>query len=124
MARSVDRLQVRRPGSSQADRWKPVIRSAAASPGGDHRPKELIVELRSVTVEHNRVPTEAIRNAAARDDRRVADEVLVPSFLWSSLNGLADHVTSERRGLDPFPMSRLLEFAAERLAVAITQPNV
>ena len=47
----------------------------------------------------------------------------MPSFLWSSLNGLADHVTSERRGLNPFPAARLIEFAGARLAVAITDAD-
>ncbi len=62
----------------------------------------------------------AIRDAAARDGRRVADDELVPALLWSAMNGLADHFTSERRALDPFPAERLLEFAARRLAIAIT----
>jgi AcrR family transcriptional regulator len=85
-------------------------------------PKELVIELRSVTVEHNRVLMDAIRGAAARDDRRVADDRLVPSLLWSCLNGLADHVTSERGRLDPFPASDLVTFSAQRLALAISDP--
>jgi hypothetical protein len=52
----------------------------------------------------------------------VVDDRLVPSFLWSTLNGLADHVTSERRTLDPFPTSTLVDFAVERLVVAMTGP--
>jgi AcrR family transcriptional regulator len=85
-------------------------------------PRELIVELRAATLENNRLLMDAIRAAAARDGRRVVDEHLVPSYLWSSWNGLADHFTSERRSLDPFPEARLREFAAQRLAVAITEP--
>ena len=85
-------------------------------------PTELIVELRSVTVEHNRVLMEAIRQAAARDGRQVADDRLVPSLLWSCLNGIADHLTSERRGLDPFPAADLVAFSAERLGLAISDP--
>ena len=49
------------------------------------------------------------------------DDSFVPAFLWSALNGLADHFTSERRTLDPFPPEQLLRFAAQRLAVAITE---
>src|SRR5262249_41055251 len=60
--------------------------------------------------------------AAAGGGRRVVDARLVPSYLWSTMNGLADHFTSERRVLDPFPAAALLEFAAARLAVAITVP--
>ena len=100
--------------------WSAMRRDA--DPAVAPVPAELIAELRAVTVEHNRVLMDAIRRAAARGDRRIVDEVLVPSFLWSSLNGFADHFTSERRGLDPFPAARLIEFAADRLAVAITEP--
>jgi AcrR family transcriptional regulator len=85
-------------------------------------PAELIVELRDATLENNRLLARGIREAAARDGRAVADEALVPAFLWSCLNGLADHFTSERRSLDPFPRERLVEFAARRLALAITEP--
>jgi AcrR family transcriptional regulator len=85
--------------------------------------QDLVVELRTVTVEHNRVLMDAIRRAAARSGRHIVDELLVPSFLWSALNGLADHLTSERRGLDPFPAPRLIEFSASRLAVAITDAD-
>jgi AcrR family transcriptional regulator len=84
-------------------------------------PRELIVELRTATVENNKVLMRAIRDTAAREGRRVVDDALVPAFLWSALNGLADHFTSERRTLDPFPPERLLRFAAQRLAVAITE---
>jgi AcrR family transcriptional regulator len=86
-------------------------------------PKELIIELRDATLENNRIVMEAIRAAAQRGDRHVVDEQLAPSFFWSSLNGLADHFTSERRSLDPFPAPLLVEFAARRLALAITEPN-
>jgi AcrR family transcriptional regulator len=85
-------------------------------------PDELLVELREATREHNRLQMQAIRDAAGREGRVVADEKLVPSFLWSALNGLADHCTSERQTLDRYPASRLLRFSAERLALAITDP--
>jgi len=83
-------------------------------------PPELIDELRNATLAHNKVLMESVTEAAARDNRRLADAKLVPSFLWSTLNGLADHIVSERRALDPFPARRLIEFAGRRLAVAIT----
>ena len=86
-------------------------------------PRELIVELRDATIQNNRILMEGIRSAAARGGRHIADARLVPSFLWCSLNGLADHFTSERRSLDPFPAEQLMEFAAARLAVAITDPD-
>jgi AcrR family transcriptional regulator len=86
-------------------------------------PKELIVELRAATLENNRLLMDGIRAAARRTDRHIVDEQLVPSFLWSSLNGLADHFTSERRSLDTFPRERMIEFAARRIAIAITEPT-
>lgn len=82
-------------------------------------PKELIVALRTATKEHNHLLMQAISDAAARDGMEVVDEQLVPSFLWSVLNGLADHFTSERQSLDRFPAKRLVTFSAQRLAVAI-----
>ena len=86
-------------------------------------PRELILELRAATLENNRLLMGAVRAAAGRDHRHVVDEQLVPSFLWSALNGLADHFTSERRSLDGFPPARLVAFAAQRLALAITEPD-
>lgn len=93
-----------------------------ADPDAARVPKELVVELRTATVEHSRVQRDAIAEAAARDGRRVVDERLVPSFLWSCVNGLADHLTSERGLLDPFPTADLIAFAADRLALAISEP--
>jgi AcrR family transcriptional regulator len=93
-----------------------------AEPDAERVPTALVVELRTATVEHSRVQREAIAAAAARDGRRVVDERLAPSFLWSCVNGLADHVTSERGLLDPFPTADLIAFSAERLALAISDP--
>ncbi|MGH9235548.1 MAG: TetR/AcrR family transcriptional regulator [Acidimicrobiales bacterium] len=101
--------------------WSALRHDAAAQPGGF--PPELVDELRTATREHNRLLMDSIRAAAARDGRHVADERMVPSFLWSVLTGLADHVTSERRALDGYPAERLVRFAADRLALAITDPG-
>lgn len=101
--------------------WSAMRHDADAS--ATRVPPELVADLRTVTVEHNRLLMEAVREAAGRDGRHVADERLVPSFLWSTLNGLADHFTSERRALDPFPARDLIEFAAGRLVLAITDPT-
>lgn len=93
-----------------------------AETGAAGFPRELIVELRTATLEHNELLMRAIREAAAREGREVVDEKLVPSFLWSALNGLADHFVSERSALDRFPAERLIRFSAERLALAVTEP--
>jgi AcrR family transcriptional regulator len=86
-------------------------------------PKELIVELRTATIENNRLLMDGIRAAARRSGRHIVDERLVPTFVWTSLNGLADHFTSERRSLDPFPADDLVAFATRRLAIAITDAD-
>jgi AcrR family transcriptional regulator len=101
--------------------WSAMRHDAAARAA--RVPKELVVELRAATLEHSEVLMESIRDAARREGRRVIDEQLVPSFVWSALNGLADHFTSERRVLDNFPAHRLVAFSAARLAVAITEPG-
>jgi AcrR family transcriptional regulator len=85
-------------------------------------PKQLIVELRTATLESNRLQMQTIRDAARHDGRRIVDELMVPAYLWTSMNGIADHLTSERRALDPFPAEQLIAFAASRLAVAISEP--
>lgn len=105
-----------RPGDDGAEET-----GAAATAGGF--PAELIGELRAATREHNRLLMDSIRDAAARDGRRVTDERMVPSFLWSALTGLSDHVTSERRALDGYPSAQLVEFSAARLALAVTDPT-
>ena len=83
---------------------------------------EVMVELRAATVEQNRLQMTSLREAAARDGRRLREDRRVASFLWATLNGLADHLTSERRKLDPYPGSELVAFTAGRLAEAIAEP--
>jgi AcrR family transcriptional regulator len=83
-------------------------------------PKALIIELREATLEGNRLQMQTIRAAAQSEGTRIVDERMVPAFLWTSLSGIADHLTSERSALDPFPPEELIAFAARRLALAIT----
>lgn len=109
------------PGSGGTAEGEVTDGGTSATAGGF--PPELIDELRAATREHNRLLMDSIREAAARDGRRVADERMVPSFLWSALTGLSDHVTSERRVLDGYPTSRLVQFSAARLALAVTDPT-
>ncbi len=99
-----------------------VMRHDTDTPPTNRVPRELVAELREATIEHNHLLMDSLRVAARRDGRRVADERMVPSFLWSALNGLADHLTTERRKLDPFPARDLIEFSAHRLASALTDP--
>lgn len=102
--------------------WSALRRDPGPGDEGRRVAPELVAELRAATVEQNRLQMTSIRDAATRDGRRLRDDRRVASYLWSTLNGLADHLTSERRKLDPYPPDELVEFTAERLAEAITEP--
>jgi hypothetical protein len=64
----------------------------------------------------------AVRRAASREGRQLVGGELGPPMLWSVFNGVADHLTSERRQLDTFDSERLVPFAAERLVHFLTEP--
>lgn len=87
----------------------------------DSFPKDLLRELRSATKDHNRLLMAAIHEAAAAGGLTIVDDELVPTFLWSALNGLADHLTSERQTLARVPPTRLVAFSARSLARAVAQ---
>jgi len=86
-------------------------------------PRELIVELRTATIESSRLVVRGARRAAEHDGLRLLGGELGAALLWSTFNGVADHLTSERRTLDTFDSDRLIPFAAERLATALTVPG-
>jgi AcrR family transcriptional regulator len=85
-------------------------------------PRELIVELRAVSLENSRLVARAVRRTAADEGLRIVGGEVGAAFLWSTLNGVADHLTSERSALDNFESERLIPFAAQRLARALTDP--
>jgi AcrR family transcriptional regulator len=95
---------------------------ADADPDRGPFPRELIVELREASIEYSRLVLRALRRAAAAADLKIVGGEVGAAFLWSSFNGVADHLTSERRSLDTFDGERLLTFAAKRLAGALTEP--
>jgi hypothetical protein len=41
------------------------------------------------------------------------------TFVWSVLNGLGDHLTSDRRHVTPFSERELITFAARTLATGL-----
>lgn len=84
--------------------------------------REVLVELRDATVDHNRVQMAAIAAAAERSGRRLRDPALAPSLLWSFLAGVADHLTSERGDLDRYPSERFEAGAVDALVHALTDP--
>lgn len=83
---------------------------------------EVLLELRSASVAHNRAQMPAIVAAAARDGRQLRDAEVAPSVLWAFLTGIADHVTSERGDLDPYGQERFLAGAVDALVAALTEP--
>jgi AcrR family transcriptional regulator len=85
-------------------------------------PRELIVELRTVSLEHSRLVARAVRRTAAAEGLKVVGGEVGAAYLWSTLNGIADHLTSERSALDNFDSERLIPFGAQRLARALTDP--
>ena len=95
---------------------------ADADPEGAPFPRELIIELRTASLEHSRLVARAVRRTAAAEGRTVAGGEVGAAYLWSTLNGVADHLTSERRALDTFDSERLIPFTAQRLALALTDP--
>jgi AcrR family transcriptional regulator len=95
---------------------------ADADPARGPFPQELIDDLRAASLEHSRLVARAVRRTAAGEGRKIVGGEVGAAFLWSTLNGIADHLSSERRALDTFDSERLIPFAAERLALALTDP--
>jgi AcrR family transcriptional regulator len=95
---------------------------ADADPDRGPFPRELIIELREASIEYSRLVLRGLRRAAAAGGLKIVGGEVGAAFLWSSFNGVADHLTSERRSLDTFDGERLLVFAAKRLAGALTEP--
>jgi len=60
-----------------------------------------------------------MRRIAAGRGRRLVDEPLAMPMLWAVLNGLADHVTSERHKLTRFSIDELIAFTARTLAAGL-----
>lgn len=99
--------------------WSTIRRDPETSPTVD---RAVLVELRSATVDHNRVQMAAFAEAAERSGRRLRDPDLAPSLLWSFLAGIADHLTSERGDLDRYPSERFEAGAVDALVHALTDP--
>lgn len=85
-------------------------------------PPALREALRSATFAQGELVRSTIRRLVAdpaRSGSRLVDDPVVMTFLWSVLNGLGDHVTSERRHLTPFAADDLVRFAASTLATGL-----
>ena len=85
-------------------------------------PRELGRALRDATLEQADILRTTLRRLAGTRSRRSrpVDDPVAVTFLWAVLNGLGDHVTSERRHLTPFGRDELVAFAARTLAAGLT----
>lgn len=79
-------------------------------------PQALTTGLRDAFVAQATLVQEALHRVSGG---RIAADVLAATFLWTSINGLVDHLASERRLLDPFEGEELIAFAAARLATSL-----
>lgn len=83
---------------------------------------EVATALAEVGRESNRVTLAGIADAAGRDGRRLLPHPQLPALLWSSLTGVADHITSQRRAVQLESGDALIRLAAERLVHTVTDP--
>jgi AcrR family transcriptional regulator len=100
--------------------WSSVVADHA---GADQRlPADLSSALRAATVNQAAVVHSGLERAATAGGRRLRDEAVAMSFLWSMQNGIGDHVTSQRRKLTPVSTDELVRYAAKTLAAGMTEP--
>lgn len=88
-------------------------------------PTELSRQLRHATFAGTELLISTMRRVAPRrkgEPRRLLDEPIAVTLLWSTLNGVGDHLTSERRHLTPFSAEDLITFSARALAVGLLAP--
>ena len=107
--------------------WRAVIDTGS----GDAFPRALGRALRTATLEQAELLRTTLHRLAGPDAgpdadpgaaRRLLDEPVAVTFLWTVLNGLGDHITSERRHLTPFAPDELVTFAARTLAAGLLAP--
>ncbi|MDY7102846.1 MAG: helix-turn-helix domain-containing protein [Actinomycetota bacterium] len=99
--------------------WSELRESDAA---GSPFPVALIRELRAASKDYGRTVRRGMATAIEREGRRLIESDVATPFLWSTMNGLADHFTSDRRTLDTCSADDLLHFSAQRLLIALTEP--
>ena len=97
--------------------WSAVM--SESDPEDSPLPRELSLQLRAVTFDQAVLLVTTMRRIAAGRGRRLVDEPLAMPMLWAVLNGLADHVTSERHKLTRFSIDELIAFTARTLAAGL-----
>jgi len=106
--------------------WSALLSEAAEGEADETAlPVELGQALRTATFDQGDLVLSTIRRLVAGDKRgrrRLVDDPMVMTFLWSVLNGIGDHVTSGRRRLTPFSADDLVHFAARTIAAGLLTP--
>jgi AcrR family transcriptional regulator len=85
-------------------------------------PLDLAEALRDAAFNQGELIIGGLRRVAPRGRGRLLDQPIAMTFVWSVLNGLGDHLTSERRHLTPFSDEELVTFAARTLAAGLLAP--
>ena len=96
--------------------WHSVI---DAGPADSPFPRELRRALRDATLAQADLLRTALHRLAGPGAGRLVDQPVAVTFLWTVLNGLGDHATSERRHLTPFRPDEVVAFAARTLATGL-----
>ena len=101
--------------------WSAVMSESTAAEAGDlsPMPSELSTRLRTATYDQAVLIVTTMRRIASGRGHRLVDEPQAMPMLWAVLNGLADHVTSERHKLTRFSIDELIAFAARTLAAGL-----
>ena len=97
--------------------WSSVMAESTADDAA--LPRELSLRLRAATHDQAVLVVTTMRRVASGRGRRLVDEPQAMPMLWAVLNGLADHVTSERHKLTRFSIEELIAFAARTLAAGL-----
>jgi AcrR family transcriptional regulator len=102
--------------------WRAVIDAMSDTSSESPFPRELSRALRAATLEQAGLLRATLRRLAGPGSGRLIDGPIAVTFLWTVLNGLGDHVTSERRHLTPFSADELVEFTARTLSAGLLAP--
>ena len=99
--------------------WSAVMAESTPDDEGSSLPRELSLRLRTATYDQAVLIVTTMRRIASGRGHRLVDEPQAMPMLWAVLNGLADHVTSERHKLTRFSIDELIAFAARTLAAGL-----
>jgi AcrR family transcriptional regulator len=85
-------------------------------------PRDLAESLRVAAITQGELVIGGLRRVAPGGPGRLLDQPVAMTFVWSVLNGLGDHLTSDRRHVTPFSERELITFAARTLAAGLVAP--